>query len=203
MENPAFRLSLRPLCPLACFFQGEAGIFHNFLISTIMAVKMRLQRHGRKQAPFYHIVVADSRSPRDGRFLERIGSYNPLTKPATIEIDRDLAFEWIMKGAQPTDTVASILRFKGVMFRKHLARGVRKGALTQEQADEMYNRWIEDKERKADVTRAASVKEKEDFHKRLFGSPRPKKEVPAPVAEEAPASEEAAAEGGEENTAEA
>jgi small subunit ribosomal protein S16 len=166
-----------------------------------MAVKMRLQRHGRKQAPFYHIVVADSRSPRDGRFLERVGYYNPLTKPATIELDRDLAFDWIMKGAQPTDTVATILRFKGVMYRKHLARGVRKGALTQEQADEMYNRWVEEKERTAEKTRATSEKEKEDYHKRLFGTPKPKKEVPAPVAEEAPAAEETSenAEGGEES----
>ena len=79
-----------------------------------MAVKIRLQRKGRKQAPFYHIVVADSRSPRDGRFIEKIGTYNPLTRPATIDIDRDSAFNWVMNGAQPTDTARAILRFKGV-----------------------------------------------------------------------------------------
>lgn len=149
-----------------------------------MAVKIRLQRHGRKQAPFYHIVVADSRSPRDGRFLERVGTYNPLTKPATIEIDRDLAFDWLMKGAEPTETVAAIFRFKGIMYRKHLARGVRKGAFTQEVADEMYAKWIEEKEGKISVIREVTKKETEDFHKRLFGAPKPKKVVEAPVSEE-------------------
>ena len=81
-----------------------------------MAVKLRLQRKGRKRAPFYHIVVADARSPRDGKYIERVGSYNPMTKPATIEIDRDAAFQWLLKGAQPTDTVRAILRFKGVLY---------------------------------------------------------------------------------------
>ena len=100
-----------------------------------MAVKLRLQRHGRKQRPFYHIVVADSRAPRDGRFIEKIGTYNPMTKPATINLDRDAAFEWLMKGAQPTDTVRAMLRFKGVLYKKHLQRGVAKGAMTQEEAD--------------------------------------------------------------------
>ena len=99
-----------------------------------MAVKMRLQRKGRRKRPFYHIVVADGRSPRDGRFIERLGSYNPMTKPATIEIDREKAFDWLQKGAQPTDTVRAILRFKGVYYRRHLMRGVAKGALTEEQA---------------------------------------------------------------------
>ena len=93
-----------------------------------MAVKLRLQRKGRKKAPFYHIVVADSRSPRDGRFIEKLGTYNPLTVPATIELNRDKAFEWLMKGAQPTDTVNAILRFKGVLLKKHLQLGVAKGA---------------------------------------------------------------------------
>lgn len=91
-----------------------------------MAVKIRLQRKGRKKAPFYHIVIADSRSPRDGRFIEKIGIYNPITKPATIDLDRDKAFEWLMKGAEPTDTINAILRYKGVLYRKHLARGVKK-----------------------------------------------------------------------------
>ena len=96
---------------------------------------------GRKKSPFYHIVIADSRSPRDGRFIERIGSYNPMTKPATIDIDRDKAFEWLNNGAQPTDTVNAILRFKGVLYKKHLMRGVKKGALTIEQANEKHTSW--------------------------------------------------------------
>ena len=99
-----------------------------------MAVKIRLQRRGRRKAPFYHIVIADARAPRDGRFIEKIGTYNPMTKPATIDLDRDAAFDWLMKGAQPTDTARAILRFKGVLYRKHLQRGVKKGAMTQEQA---------------------------------------------------------------------
>ncbi|MDP4851565.1 MAG: 30S ribosomal protein S16, partial [Saprospiraceae bacterium] len=106
-----------------------------------MAVKIRLQRMGRKKSPFYHIVIADARAPRDGRFIERIGSYNPMTKPATIDIDRDKAFEWLNNGAQPTDTVNAILRFKGVLYKKHLMRGVKKGALTLEQADEKHTSW--------------------------------------------------------------
>jgi ribosomal protein S16 len=99
-----------------------------------MAVKIRLQRMGRKKRPFYQIVVADSRSPRDGRFIDNLGSYNPMTKPATIDIDRDRAFDWLTKGAQPTDTVRAILRFKGVYYRKHLMRGVAKGSMTVEEA---------------------------------------------------------------------
>lgn len=111
-----------------------------------MAVKIRLQRRGRKKRPFYHIVVADGRSPRDGRFIEKIGTYNPMTKPATIDLDRDKAFEWMNKGAQPTDTARAILKFKGVMYRRHLERGVKKGALTEDQAKAKYNEWIEAKD---------------------------------------------------------
>lgn len=113
-----------------------------------MAVKMRLQRKGRKKRPFYHIVVADARSPRDGRFIERLGSYNPMTKPATIDIDRDKAYDWLMKGAQPTDTVRAILRFKGVYYKKHLMRGVKKGAMTAEEAENKHQEWVEAKEAK-------------------------------------------------------
>ena len=108
-----------------------------------MAVKIRLQRKGKKRKPFYHIVIADSRAPRDGRFIEKIGSYNPLTVPATIELDREKAFDWLGKGAQPTDTVRAILRLKGLGYKKHLQRGVKKGAITQEQADTQYAEWIE------------------------------------------------------------
>lgn len=157
-----------------------------------MPVKIRLQRHGRKQAPFYHIVIADSRSPRDGRFIERIGSYNPMTKPATIEIDRDKAFQWLNNGAQPTDTVRAILRFKGVLFRKHLQRGVVKGAMTQEVADVKYTEWIESKESKIADRVAKTEAEKKAFHKAVFGAPKvvEAKIIPPVVVEEAPAAVE-------------
>ena len=111
-----------------------------------MAVKIRLARRGRKQQPFYHIIIADARAPRDGRFIEKIGSYNPLTQPATIEVDRDKAFDWLLKGAQPTETVRSILRFKGVLYRLHLYKGVKKGVLTQEAADKKYQAFISEKD---------------------------------------------------------
>ncbi|HHH55210.1 MAG TPA: 30S ribosomal protein S16 [Bacteroidetes bacterium] len=111
-----------------------------------MAVKIRLARRGRAKKPFYHIVVADSRAPRDGRFIEKIGIYNPLTSPATIDLDRDKAFDWLMKGAIPTDTARSILRFNGVLYRKHLQLGVKKGAITQEVADKRYKEFIAEKD---------------------------------------------------------
>lgn len=113
-----------------------------------MAVKIRLARRGRAKKPFYHIIVADSRSPRDGRFIEKIGIYNPLTVPATIEVDREKAFEWLNKGAQPTDTAKAILRYKGVLYKMHLAKGVKKGAFTQEEADKRYNDFISEKDGK-------------------------------------------------------
>lgn len=113
-----------------------------------MPVKLRLSRQGRRKAPFYHIVVVDSRAPRDGKFIQKLGTYNPMTKPATIEVDRDAAYDWLTKGAQPTDTVRAILRFKGVYYKKHLMRGVKKGALTIEKADELWAGWIDAKESK-------------------------------------------------------
>ena len=121
-------------------------VWFNQVNKKIMAVKIRLARRGRAKKPFYHIVVADSRAPRDGRFIEKIGIYNPLTSPATIELDREKAFDWLMKGAIPTDTARSILRFKGVMFRKHLQLGVKKGAFSQEEADKRYKEFIADKD---------------------------------------------------------
>lgn len=107
-----------------------------------MPVRLRLQRHGRTKKPFYFIVVADSRSPRDGAYIERVGDYNPLTTPATINIDTDKAFDWVMKGAEPSDTVRRILTYKGILYKKHLYRGVRKGAFTQEEADAKYATWV-------------------------------------------------------------
>ena len=113
-----------------------------------MAVKIRLARHGKKNYAFYHIVVTDSRSPRDGRFIERIGTYNPNTNPALIELDGDRALTWLFNGAQPTDTCRRILSYKGVLLKKHLQEGVKKGAITQEVADQKWNAWVAEKEAK-------------------------------------------------------
>lgn len=113
-----------------------------------MATKIRLQRHGRSKRPYYYVVVADSRARRDGKFIDRIGDYNPLTVPATINIDFDKAFEWVMSGAEPTDTVKRILSYKGVMYKKHLARGVRKGAMTVEEMEAKMQEWLEYKSNK-------------------------------------------------------
>ena len=112
-----------------------------------MATKIRLQRHGRSKRPYYYIVVADSRARRDGRFIDRIGDYNPLTVPATINIDFDKAFDWVMKGAEPSDTCARILSYKGVLYKKHLARGVRKGAMTEVEMEAKMQEWIAAKEK--------------------------------------------------------
>jgi small subunit ribosomal protein S16 len=113
-----------------------------------MPVKIRLARRGRKKRAMYDVVVADSRAPRDGRFIEKIGTYNPNTDPASIKIDDSKAFDWVMKGAQPTDTVKAMLSYKGIMLKKHLQVGVNKGALTQEEADKKLAAWIADKEGK-------------------------------------------------------
>ena len=111
-----------------------------------MAVKMRLQRHGSKKRPFYFIVVADGRSPRDGKFIQKLGSYNPLTVPATIQIDRQKALDWLQKGAQPTDTVRRILSFKGVLYLKHLLRGVGLGLFDEAAAMEKFTTWSSEHE---------------------------------------------------------
>jgi len=155
-----------------------------------MSVKIRLQRKGRRKRPFYHIVVADARAPRDGRFIEKLGTYNPMTSPATIDLDRDAAFDWLMKGAQPTDTARAILRFKGVLYKKHLNRGVQKGALTQEQADAKYQAWIDEKEAKIAKRVEASTEAKIAQLAKLSGTPPPPPPEPEPVVEEAaPAAE--------------
>ncbi len=119
-----------------------------------MATKIRLQRFGKKSRPFYHVVVADARAPRDGKFIERIGSYNPNTNPATIDLNFDKALDWVNKGAQPTDTCRAILAYKGVMYKKHLEGGVKKGALTVEQAEAKFAAWLE--------TKAAQISGKAD-----------------------------------------
>ena len=110
---------------------------------------MRLQRHGKKGQPFYHIVIADARAPRDGRFIEKIGTYNPVAQPAQINLNFDKALDWLNKGAQPTDTVRSILSQNGVLLKKHLLVGVKKGAMTAEQAEVKFQNWMKEKEAKA------------------------------------------------------
>ena len=131
-----------------------------------MAVKIRLQRHGKKNFAFFHIVVADSRAPRDGRFIEQLGSYNPNTNPATIILNSDRALAWLNVGAQPTLVVKRILSYEGVLLRKHLQGGVAKGALTQEEADKKFEAWKAEKTAKVNakkdgVTKAADAKAKE------------------------------------------
>jgi len=113
-----------------------------------MPARIRLQRHGKKGQPFYHIVIADGRAPRDGKFIEKLGTYNPMTKPATIIVDIDGAVKWLQNGAQPSDTVRAILTYKGVMYKKHLLGGVAKGAFTAEEAETKFAAWVAEKEAK-------------------------------------------------------
>lgn len=174
-----------------------------------MATKIRLQRFGKKGKPFFHVVVADSRSPRDGKFIERLGSYNPNTNPATIEINFEKALDWVNKGAQPTDTARAILSYKGVLYKKHLEGGVKKGALTTEQADAKFAQWLDSKggqiEGKKDnlkaskeeakkVALAAEAKKNADRAAAIALKNAPVEEVVEEevVAEEAPATEEVA-----------
>jgi len=172
-----------------------------------MATKIRLQRHGKKGKPFYYIVVADARAPRDGRFIERLGSYNPNTNPATIEINFDKTLEWVNTGAQPTDTCRAILSYKGVLYKKHLEGGVKKGALTAEQADEKFAAWLDQKDgkitgKKSNLTTAkeearklaliAEAKKKEDKAAAVAAKYAPPVEEVEEVEEEVAAEEEAA-----------
>jgi small subunit ribosomal protein S16 len=165
-----------------------------------MATKIRLQRHGKKGKPFYYIVVADSRAPRDGRLIERLGSYNPNTNPATIDINFDKTLAWVNTGAQPTDTCRAILSYKGVLYKKHLEGGVKKGALTAEQADEKFAAWLDQKDGKITGKKSSLVSAKEEARKLALIAEAKKKEDKAaavaakyaPVVEEV--EEEAAAE---------
>lgn len=123
------------------------------LIHKIMPVRIRLQRHGKKGKPFYWVVAADSRAKRDGKFLEKIGTYNPNTNPATIDLNLESAVRWLHNGAQPSDTARAILSYKGALLKHHLDGGVRKGALTQEQADAKLAAWLQEKEMKVNAKR--------------------------------------------------
>ena len=127
-----------------------------------MAVKIRLARKGRKKLAFYHIVVADSRSPRDGRYIEKIGSYNPVTNPATIELDFDKALGWLQNGALPTDTCRAILSYKGVMLKKHLDEGVKKGAFDEAEATKRFEEWMKLNDAKIEAKKSGLEKSKDD-----------------------------------------
>lgn len=133
-----------------------------------MPAKIRLQRHGRKRLAYYHIVIADSRAPRDGSNIERIGTYNPNTNPATIDINFDKALDWLSKGAQPTDTVRAILSYKGVMFKKHLLGGVAKGAFTAEVAETRFEAWVAEKANKVQAKKDGLVTSSETSKKTQF-----------------------------------
>lgn len=124
-------------------------------------VKIRLARRGRKKLAMYDVIVADARAPRDGRFIEKLGTYNPLTVPAKVELNNDRAFHWLMQGAQPSDTVKALLSYRGVMLRKHLQIGVVKGALTQDQADSKLADWLSDKEQKIQASTDMHAQSKE------------------------------------------
>jgi small subunit ribosomal protein S16 len=133
-----------------------------------MPTRIRLQRKGKKGQPFYHLVVADGRAPRDGKFIERLGTYNPMTHPATIDINFDRALYWVQVGAQPTDTARSILSHKGVFLKHHLLKGVNKGALTVEQVEEKFQTWLKEKEEKlVRVSKEKELTDKEQAKKQL------------------------------------
>ena len=163
-----------------------------------MSVKIRLQRHGKKGKPFYWIVAADARAKRDGRFLEKLGTYNPNTNPATINLDVDGAVKWLQNGAQPTDTAKTILSYKGAMLKNHLVGGVRKGALTEEQAEEKFQAWLEEKAGKVASKEEKVAKAKSDAKAKALEAEKAVNE-----ARVAAAVEEAAEEVTEETTEEA
>ena len=144
-----------------------------------MATKIRLQRHGKKGKPFYYIVVADARAPRDGRFIERLGSYNPNTNPATIDINFDKTLDWVNSGAQPTDTCRAILSYKGVLYKKHLQGGLKKGALTEEQVESKFQAWLDQKDGKITGKKESLTTAKQDARKAALAAEAKKKEEKA------------------------
>src|SRR5205085_334404 len=172
-----------------------------------MSVKIRLARRGRKKLARYDVVVADSRSPRDGKFIEKIGTYNPLTNPATIDLNEDKAFGWLMKGAQPSDVVRAMLSYRGIMLKRHLQIGVDKGAITQDQADQKLAGWKTSKEAQIQSKRENLTKSKQDLAKarreaeskvREARAEAIRKKAEAAAAAPAPAESEAAAAPAEE-----
>ncbi|NVK52418.1 MAG: 30S ribosomal protein S16 [Flavobacteriaceae bacterium] len=156
-----------------------------------MPVKIRLQRHGKKGKPFYSIVAADARAKRDGKFLEKLGTYNPNTNPATIDLDVDGAVKWLQNGAQPTDTARAILSYKGAMLKNHLAGGVSKGALTEEQAEEKFNAWLEEKAARVAAKKDGLTKEQEEAKAKALEAEKAVNEARVNAAKEAEAALEA------------
>ncbi|WP_019037433.1 30S ribosomal protein S16 [Psychroflexus tropicus] len=174
-----------------------------------MPVKIRLQRHGKKGKPFFWIVAADVRAKRDGKYLEKLGIYNPVTQPATIELDVDSSVKWLRNGAQPTDTARRILSYKGAMMKKHLLAGVDKGALTEEEAEKKFQAWLSEKEDKISTSADKAAKAKEAEKQKALEAEREvnaKREAEAKAAqeeEEAKAKEEAETKAAAEAEAEA
>jgi small subunit ribosomal protein S16 len=171
-----------------------------------MSTKIRLQRHGRKRRPFYYIVIADARSPRDGRFIERIGTYDPVHVPAQIDLDVDKSIEWLQKGAQPTKTVRAIMKYKGAMYKKHLLRGVSKGALSLEDAESKFREWQVDHESKISEASRKAKNQVSSAREEQIRKVKEEREAAAKAAAEAAAAqaaEEAAARAAEEAAAQA
>ena len=159
-----------------------------------MPVRMRLQRHGKKNKPFFHIVVADGRAPRDGKFIEKIGTYNPMTNPAEINLDVDKACDWLLKGAQPSETTRRVLSYKGVLLKHHLQIGVLKGAITQEQADAKFNQWLSEKDAKVqNKVKSLETNSQKDKRERLEAELKVKEEKAAAVSAKRQAEEAAKA----------
>ena len=154
-----------------------------------MSVKIRLQRHGKKGKPYYWIVAADSRSKRDGKYLEKLGFYNPNTNPATIEIDIEKSIEWLKNGAQPTKTARNILSYKGIMLKHHLLGGVAKGAFTEEEAEKRLNAWLEEKTKKIEDKKEKLSKEDEERKAKALENEKLANEARIKAQNEAPAEE--------------
>ena len=150
-----------------------------------MSAKIRLQRHGSKKRPFYFIVVADSRSPRDGKFIQKLGTYNPLTIPATVQLDRQKALEWLNKGATPTDTVRRILSFKGVLYLKHLLRGVSMGLFDEAAAMQKFTEWTAQHEQQIKKRDEDNQRKRREKRQSVLAEAAAKKVVVAAPAEEA------------------
>ena len=181
-----------------------------------MPVRIRLQRHGKKGKPFYWVVAADARSKRDGKYLEKLGTYNPNTHPATVDLNVDASVKWLQNGAEPTNTAKAILSNKGVLLKHHLVKGVAKGALTEEQVEERFAQWLAEKEKAAQALNSSIDKAKEDAKAKVLEAEKeanekraaaiaaanaPEPEVSEePVAEEAPAAEAATEEAPAEET---
>ncbi|MEL4306978.1 30S ribosomal protein S16 [Joostella sp. CR20] len=169
-----------------------------------MPVKIRLQRHGKKGKPFYWVVAADARAKRDGKFLEKLGTYNPNTNPAQIDLNVDSSVKWLQNGAQPTDTAKRILSYKGVLLKHHLLGGVAKGALTEDEAQKKFDAWVEEKSGKVEAKKGELSKAKEEAKAKALEAEKEinEKRMAAAAEAEAPAEEETAPEAEAEATAE-